>query len=255
MPHAAGPSTNGGLSGVDVAVLAGGLGTRIRAVLGDVPKILAPVEGRPFLDYLLAWLRGHGASRVVLSLGHLADRVVDHLERNPPPGMEVIPVVEPRPLGTGGAIRHIRASLRSDPVFILNGDTFLDADLAGFVARHRAAGGDISLLCAEVESAARFGSVDVDDAGYVRRFVEKGLGRDGPGLISGGMYLFSAAALDALLGGAGPSLERDFLQAQPAGTIRSETAGGSFIDIGTPESLAQAAAVVRGHLRTAVDGV
>ncbi len=248
MPLAVRPSANGGLNGVDVAVLAGGLGTRIKAVLGDVPKILAPIGEQPFLDYLLAWLNIHGATRVVLSLGHLADRVVDHLERSPPQGIEVVPMIEPAPLGTGGAIRHIRPQLHSDPVFVINGDTFLDADISGFVARHRAANSDISLLCAKVNSVARFGSVEINDAGYVRAFIEKDASRDGPGLISGGMYLFSAFALDELLGSPGASLERDFLQAQPSGTIRSEMAHGHFVDIGTPESLAQTTRALPDHL-------
>lgn len=236
-----------GLEDIDVAVLAGGLGTRIRAVLGDVPKILAPVSGgRPFLDVLLEWLRGFGARRVVLGLGHLGDRVVGYLERNPAvaAGIEVVPVIEPAPLGTAGAVRFMRPYLTSDPVFILNGDTFVEADVAAFVAGHRAEGCDISLLCAAVESVARFGSVEVDSLGKVRRFVEKDEARQGPGLISAGMYLFSAAQLNFLAAGSGTSLERDVLQAQPPGTIRAETTQGRFIDIGTPDSLAAAQYVI-----------
>lgn len=236
----------GGLHGVDVAVLAGGLGTRIRAVLGDVPKVLAPVGERPFLDLLLDWLRGFGARRVVLGLGHLGDRVVAYLEQNPAvaAGLEVIPVIEPKPLGTAGAVRYLHPHLTSDPVFVLNGDTFLDADLHRFVAGHRASGCGISLLCAAVDSIARFGSVEVDEQERVRRFVEKDETQDRPGLISAGMYLFAAAQLDALMAGSGPSLERDVLQVQPPGQIRAEITRGRFIDIGTPDSLAAAPGVI-----------
>lgn len=240
------------LSDVDTVVLAGGLGTRIRAVLGDVPKVLAPVGGRPFLDLLLDWLRGFGARRVVLCLGHLGDRVVAHLNDHPgiAAGLEVVPVIEPAPLGTAGAVRHVRPHLSSDPVFVLNGDTFLDADLAGFVAGHRAAGRPISLLCAEVDSVARFGSVEVDGRGLLRRFVEKDAAGDRPGLINAGMYLFSAQALELLMACDGPSLERDLLQRQPTGTIRAEIVRGRFIDIGTPDSLAMAPQVIPlGHGR------
>lgn len=234
------------LSGVDVAVLAGGLGTRIRAVLGDVPKVLAPVGGRPFLDHLLDWLRGQGARRVVLCLGHLADRVVAHLEANPPEGIEVVTAVEPEPLGTAGALRLARPLLRSDPVLAMNGDTFLEADLPAFVAGHVGEGADVSLLCVEVPSVARYGGVELDGRGRVARFVEKDPAAERPGLVSGGIYLFSAAALDRLAAGAGPSLERDFLEALAPGTIRAEVARGRFVDIGTPPSLRAAERIIPG---------
>jgi NDP-sugar pyrophosphorylase family protein len=233
-----------GLVGIDVAVLAGGLGTRIRSVLGDVPKVLAPVGGRPFLDHLLDWLKGHGAGRVVLCLGVGAARVTDHLAARPPSCIEVVPVIEPEPLGTAGALRFARPHLHSDPVFVLNGDTFLDADLSGFAERHRISGAGLSLLCAEVPSVARYGSVEIGADGLVRRFVEKDEAADRPGAVSAGMYLMSASMLDRLRAMPGPSLERDFLQALPAGTIRAEAVRGAFIDIGTPPSLAEAAHVI-----------
>lgn len=227
------------LAHVDVAVLAGGLGTRVRHVLGDVPKLLAPIAGRPFLDFLLDWLIGFGARRVVLCLGQSAGRVVEHLAARPDDGVEIVPVIEPSPLGTAGALRFAMPQLKSDPVFVLNGDTFVETDLDRLIANHRSASPLLSLLCAEVPSIARFGRVETKD-GYVTRFVEKDLSADRPGLISGGMYLFSRAALEALGRTTGSSLERDFLQVQPAGAIRAETAWGRFIDIGTPESLADA---------------
>ena len=237
-------SAAGPLSGVDVAVLAGGLGTRIRAVLGDVPKVLAPVGDRPFLDHLLEWLKGHGATRVVLCLGHLADKVEAHLRDQPPAGMEVICVVEPAPLGTAGAVRFARPHLTSDPVFVLNGDTFVDADMGAFVDAYRRSAAGLALLAAEVPSIARFGSLDVDPQGFIRRFVEKDETAERPGLISAGMYLFSRERLDALAAGEGASLERDFLQPAPAGSIAAAVFTGRFIDIGTPDSLAGADKVI-----------
>lgn len=234
------------LSGVDVAVLAGGLGTRIRAVLGDVPKVLAPVGGRPFLDHLLDWLRGQGVRRVVLCLGHLAGRVEAHLAANPPDGIEVATVVEPEPLGTAGALRFARPHLRSDPVLAMNGDTFLEADLPAFLAGHLAERAEVSLLCVEVPSVARYGSVELDGRGRVARFVEKDPAAERPGLVSGGVYLLSAAALDRLAAGTGPSLERDFLEAQAPGTIRAQAVRGRFVDIGTPPSLRAAEHIVPG---------
>src|SRR5258708_12180186 len=94
----------GGLASIDVAVLAGGLGTRLRPVLGETPKILAPIGGRPYLDHLLSWLAGFGATRVVLCLGFRAELVLDHVKRNPFPGLEVVTSIEPDPPPPAGPL-------------------------------------------------------------------------------------------------------------------------------------------------------
>ncbi len=227
------------LKDVDIIVLAGGLGTRVSHILGDVPKLLAPIDGKPFLGHLLDWLVGFGATRVLLSLGVRSERVLEYLAGHGRASMTLVPLVEPSPLGTAGAVRFALPHTTSDTVFILNGDTFLEADLNRFVANHRQASSYLSLLCAEVPSVARFGSVEVVD-GHIARFIEKDGAADHPGLISAGMYLFSRAAIDALQRSNGASLERDFLQILPAGSIRAEITHGRFIDIGTPQSLAEA---------------
>jgi len=232
------------LAAIDVALLAGGLGTRIQGVLGDVPKVLAPIHGRPFLEHVVDWLAGFGTRRLVLCLGHLAGKVTDHLAARPPGRVELVPVVEPEPLGTKGALVFARHALTSDPVLVLNGDSFLEADLAGFAARHAAAAAAVSLLCVEVPDAGRYGRVEADADGYVVRFAEKDTGQSGPGLINAGLYLFSAAMLDRLAALPGPSLERDVLQKLPPGTIRVEVARGPFIDIGTPQSLMDAPGII-----------
>jgi len=115
------------LDAIDVFVLAGGLGTRIRPVLGDIPKLLAPIGRRTYLDHLLNWLRGFGARRVVLGLGVRAQAIVDYAQAHPIAGIEIETVVEPSPLGTAGAIRYARATMRSDPVLVVNGDSFAEA--------------------------------------------------------------------------------------------------------------------------------
>ncbi len=232
------------LAGVHVVILAGGLGTRIRSVLGDTPKLLAPVDDRPFLDYLLDQLQGFGAKRVVLCLGHLADRVVEHLEGGSRPGLDVLSVIETEPLGTAGALRLARGKLDSDPVLVMNGDTFTETDFCSFLADHTGSGAGLTLLCAEVDNISRFASIDIDENGYVARFVEKNPKRDGAGLVSAGVYLFSGTMLDRLADSDGPSLERDFLAVLPAGSIRASVSEGGFHDIGTPDSLAQAPDII-----------
>lgn len=233
------------LANIDVAVLAGGLGTRIRGVLGDTPKVLAPVAGRAFLGHLLDYLSTYGARRVVLCLGHLADRVTAWLARGDSAGaMDVVCQIEPRPLGTAGALGYVRKELRSSMVLVVNGDTFLDADLRAFVASHRLSGAEASVLCVSVEDAARYGRVEIGPDSRIRRFVEKA---PGSGTINAGVYLFSSAFLDRIIAEGAVSLERDVLEKAPPGSLHAHVAKARFIDIGTPESLAAAGGVIVGR--------
>lgn len=244
------PGTSGGLAGIDVVVLAGGLGTRIRGVLGDTPKVLAPINGRAFLDHLLDHLAALGAGRAVLLLGVGAEQVAAHLDRHPPP-LPVVQVVEPAPLGTAGAIRHALGQMQGDPVMILNGDTWLEADFAAFLAAHGRSGRAVSLLCVEVDDVSRYGRIERDAEGALTRFVEKDPQVTGPGLINGGACLLSGPALQRLAASEGPSLERDVLEKLPAGWVLAWHAeGAAFIDIGTPDSLAQAGMILPGDSDT-----
>ena len=223
------------LAQIHVAVLAGGLGTRLRPVLTDRPKILAPIDGRPFIDYLFTWLASFGASKVVLCLGHLAENVTDYLKANPAL-FDVHISVESKPAGTAGALRLARPLLTSDPVLVLNGDSFVDADLGKALALHHALASPATLICPEVDDTSRFGSVDVDEKGGIVRFVEKGAA-SGAGFINGGIYFFSAAFLDEICGSGSRSLEYDVLAKQPSGRMHALTGRFRFVDIGLPETL------------------
>ena len=232
------------LEPLDVYVLAGGLGTRVRAALGDMPKLLAPIAGRPYLAYLLDWLARFGARRIVLGLGHLAEAVQDHLARTPTPGFEIVPVVEPRPLGTAGAIRFARPALKTDPVLVMNGDSLVEADLCALLESHRVEGALGTVLCTEVEEASRYGRVLLDGAGRIQGFVEKDAGYSGAATISAGVYLLSARLLDEIARGNAGSLEREVFARLPARSLAALSGRYRFIDIGTPDSLARAAEVL-----------
>ncbi len=232
------------LESIDVLVLAGGLGTRVRAVLGDTPKLLAPVAGKPYLAHLLGWLRRFGARRVVFALGFGARAVVDYLGGHRVDGLAVETVIEPGPLGTGGALRFARHALRTDPVMVMNGDSFVDADLCGFLAHHLQAGASASLLCTEVEDTGRYGRVVIDEGGRIQAFLEKNPAHRGTGAVSAGVYLLSARLLDEIAVGAAASLEKDVFERLPPGTLAAHVGRYRFIDIGTPDSLANAAQVL-----------
>jgi NDP-sugar pyrophosphorylase family protein len=241
------------LEEIDVLVIAGGLGTRIQPVLGNVPKLLAPISGRPYLAYLLDWLRRFGAARVVLGLGHQAHAVVDFLKGDAASRRDIAveTVIEPRPLGTAGAVRFARGSLHTDPVLVMNGDSFAGADLCKFLEHHRNVRAKATLLCAEVDDAGRYGRVALDQAGRIQGFVEKDPAFHGANPVSAGVYLFSAALLDEIASGDAKSLERDVFARAPSGSLDAFTGRFTFIDIGTPESLALAGKVIGSDARSA----
>src|SRR5262249_11955208 len=160
------------------------------AVLPELPKVLAPVGGRPFLDHLIEWLTRQRARRVILALGLKAAAVLSYLDAKSRDPLEIVRVVEPSPLGTAGAIGFAMPAIQSDPVRVMNGDTLVDADLDGFVASHRDARATASVLCTQVYDAQRYGSVEIDSSNRITRFVEKN-SHVRSRWVNAGVYLFS----------------------------------------------------------------
>jgi NDP-sugar pyrophosphorylase family protein len=232
------------LSEVDVVVLAGGLGTRVQGVLGDTPKLLAPVGDQTYLEILLDWLQSFGARRVILSLGHLADKIIDYVEAHPRAGIDIIAITEPEPMGTAGALRFVRDHVKSDIALVMNGDSWIDADLAALCAAQANSDATGTLLCVHVPDAGRYGKIDVDGVGRITAFAEKQADA-GPGLINAGVYAFSTSAWDLIVSNNGRSLERDIFAKQPECLAVFNAGDVPFVDIGTPESLAQAAAFIQ----------
>jgi NDP-sugar pyrophosphorylase family protein len=231
------------LAALDTVVLAGGLGTRLREALpeGD-PKALAKVGARTAIDLVIDWLYAQGVRRIVLALGYGAQRVVEALQRRASPrDLSLHHSVESAPLGTGGALRLALPQLRSDPVLALNGDSLSDVDLARLVRFHQEKKAAVTVALARVADAARYGSVTCAADGAVTRFAEKA---PGAGLVNCGVYVISRAVLDALP--AGPlSWERDVLERRVGNGLYAMEAATRFIDIGTPQSLGEAAAFVQ----------
>jgi len=216
--------------------LAGGFGTRLRAVVPDLPKPMAPVAGRPFLEILLGALKTKGVERVVLSVGYRAELIIRHFGEHWR-GLEIDYAVENTPLGTGGAVRLALSHCGSDPVLVVNGDTFLNLELSALAARGTAEGAPL-LVARAVPDTARFGRLEVD-CGRLSGFAEKGV--SGPGLINAGCYLVPRDLLAEMPADKPFSLENDFLA--PSG-VRAGfgvfVSDGLFIDIGVPDDYARA---------------
>ena len=221
----------------EAIVLAGGFGTRLRGIVDDVPKPLAPVAGRPFLAWLLDRLATGGMRRCILATGYLSDVIEQRIGARWQ-GMEIAYSVEPEPLGTGGAIRLAATRLQGDAAHVLNGDTWLEYDPVALEDTARAAGASMTIALARVDDVARYGAVDIDN-GRVTGFREKG--ESGPGWINAGCYFLGADALAALPVRDAFSFEQDVLQPrvqERAVAAFTETPG--FIDIGVPEDYARA---------------
>lgn len=227
------------LGGVTAAVLAGGLGTRLRSVVADRPKVLAPVAGRPYLAHLLDQLAAAGADDVVLLTGYGADQVRAAFG-DAYRGMALRYSVEPEPLGTGGAVRHAADLFTRDAVLLLNGDSFCAVDLAELVVAAQRAG-QVGVALAHVDDVGRYGAVEIGPAGRVTAFTEKG-GATGEGWINAGIYLIPRDRLADIPAGRAVSLEREVLPRWVADPGIRGVPGGRFIDIGTPESFAAAEA-------------
>ena len=143
------------LKETDVVILAGGLGSRLAGELKGKPKLMAPIDGEPYLDFALRWLSSFGAHRIVLALGHLAAEVEAYVEGHFYNGLEIVCMVEAEPLGTAGGLAHACEALHSDQILVMNGDSFVDADLCAMMDYHRASQVDGTLLCTMVQDGTR----------------------------------------------------------------------------------------------------
>lgn len=215
----------------EAIVLAGGLGTRLRPVVSDRPKVLAEVRARPFLTYLLTLLETQGCPTAILAVGFMADQVAE--EYGSRYGrMELEYSLEAEPAGTGGAASLAASYLRGDEALVLNGDSILHDDYAPLVALRRAHEAAATVATVWMDDVSRYGVLSVQPSGRILAFDEKG--GEGGGQINAGVYAISS---DLLRGLEVPSsLERAGLPSWLDSGVWAWRSHGSFIDIGTPES-------------------
>jgi len=229
-------------SGRTAVILAGGLGTRLRPVLADRPKVLAPVAGKPFVVYLFDQLKRAGCGKVVLCTGYLGGQVESTLGRDYQ-GMPLAYSREPSPLGTGGAVVRALPLVDSDPFWVLNGDSSIQANLPGFAAWFADRQALAAMLLARVTHRERYGGVDLAPDGRIVGFFEKGIAS--AGLINAGIYLLRREAIAAAPWAGQFSLESAlFPELVRRGALWGWPSAETFIDIGTPDSYAMAEAVL-----------
>lgn len=236
----AGTSKNLDIAQGPVFILAGGTGTRLRSAYAEGPKVLAPVNGKPFLAYLLQQLYAAGFRDVVLCVGYKHQQIQDCIGDGSDVGLSITYSVEEDPLGTAGALR-LAYELRSGApcFFALNGDSFLQLDYMAMLQSHIAssAAATVALVC--VDDTSRYGAVHTDERGRVSSFSEKSAASQ-IGLINAGAYIFTSEVLKQIPQGRPVSLEREVLPRLVALGLNGFTSGSYFIDIGVPEDFRRA---------------
>lgn len=230
-------STAGGRNTVAI-VLAGGLGTRLREVVSDLPKVMAPVAGRPFLSHVIDYLRMQGVTHFVFSLGYKADLIEKYLKKEYPT-VDYTTVTEDEPLGTGGGIRLALQKTVSDDILIVNGDTIFKADIAALLAAHRHHNAECTLALKPLKNFDRYGVVELDGEERIVSFREKKFYEEG--LINGGVYALNRDKFFKRSFPAKFSFEKDYLEAfSNQGGFFGSVQEGYFIDIGIPADFQKA---------------
>lgn len=233
------------LSEVDVVILCGGLGTRLRSTIGESQKTMANVGEEPFLNKVLRYLKAEGFSRVILAVGYQAQQVKDYYS-NHDLGLKVEFSFEETPLGTGGAIKNAKSLVKSDVFFAMNGDCFCALDYAEFLKFHLTRKSTATLSVATIADSREYGTIILGDKDVIQGFEEK---KDvtGGGFVNVGAYCFNKEVLEMM-----PqekfSIERDFFPLLPA-TLKDRFCGfvvdTEFLDIGTPDRYSNAEDIIR----------
>ncbi|MHB1693610.1 MAG: nucleotidyltransferase family protein [bacterium] len=223
---------------MDAIILCGGLGTRLKSVISDIPKPLAPVNGKPFLEYVMDFLNRQNIAKVVFSVGYMAGKVKDHFNY----GYKNIVItysVETEPLGTGGAIKKALNLTESKDILILNGDTFFNIDLIGMMDFHTLNNSELTLALKKSDNTDRYGTVKIDKGSKIINFQEKHYKKCG--YINGGIYIIKKGIFEKFNTEEKFSFEKDFIEKYfNKINLFGYISNGYFIDIGIPEDYEKA---------------
>jgi D-glycero-alpha-D-manno-heptose 1-phosphate guanylyltransferase len=234
---------------MEAVVLAGGRGTRLRKAVPNLPKSLVPIGQRPFLSYLLDWLRVRGVTEIILALGHRRRAIARYYAQHPLQGVRLRYSVETAPLGTGGALRNLRSMLGGEDFLVLNGDSIFDVDLQQMFSFHRRRRSETTLALANPPETGRYGSVVLDARHRIKAFLEKQAappaesnGAGGPRWVNGGLYIMNKAVFRHMPKRQVVSLEKEVFPRLIGRRFYGFPWKGYFIDIGIPEDYRRARA-------------
>ena len=221
-------------------ILAGGEGTRLRPLTSTVPKPVVPLVDRPFITYMLEWLQRHGVDDVVMSCGYMASGVRNVLGDGSQLGLRIRYVEEPRPLGTGGAVKFAEPLL-DERFLMLNGDVLTDMDLTAQIEQHERTGARATIALIPVEDPSRYGLVRIDADRTVEEFLEKpSSDQIDTNLINAGAYVLEREVLSSLEREVNVSIEREIFPQLVGAGLYAYPQEGYWLDIGTPATYLQA---------------
>ena len=216
----------------DFLILCGGLGKRLKAVTGETPKVMAEVQGEPFLDFLIRYLVKQGAQRIILCAGYKAESLEAHYKKKFR-DIDLVFSTELEPLGTGGAFKNAEKLVKSDHVFGLNGDCFTPVKYAELLAFHRKKKALGTLVAVRIEGNKDFGTIMLNERDEIVAFKEKFETKEVQ-YISAGIYCFGREVLEMMPAGKF-SIEYDFFSGMIGKKFFGFKLDAPFIDIGTPE--------------------
>jgi NDP-sugar pyrophosphorylase family protein len=223
---------------MDVIILCGGLGTRLRDRVSDRPKSMAEISGRPFLDILVDYVARYGFTRFVLCTGFKGDLIRRYYESKKG-GLIFVVSDEDRPLGTAGAIKNAESFIESNTFLVLNGDSFCELDIQDFIRFHIGKGALLSIAVTRMEKPVEYGVIRLDTDQRIIRFGEK-IPANGNDLINAGMYVFDKKVLQEIPSGQKRSLECDLFPGILDKGLYGYVTTKKLLDIGTPERLSMA---------------
>ena len=238
---------------MQAVVLVGGEGTRLRPLTSTMPKPVVPLVDRPFMAYMLEWLRRHGVDDVIMSCGFKADRVRDALGDGSQFGLALRYLEEPEPRGTAGALKYAEEHL-AERFLMLNGDVLSDMDLSAQVAQHEATGATATLALVPVEDPSAYGLVRIGGDNAVKGFLEKPSPEEiDTDLISAGAYVLDRSILDLIAPDLNVSIEREIWPQLVGNGLYAFPHQAYWLDIGTPQTYLQATFdILEGNVETAV---
>ncbi|TET11945.1 nucleoside-diphosphate-sugar pyrophosphorylase [Candidatus Aerophobetes bacterium] len=220
-------------------ILTGGLGTRLRKTIGNRPKPMVLIRGRPFLEYLLWQLKKYRLEEVVLCTGYLGTQIKEYFGDGQKWGVSIRYSQERIPLGTGGAIKLAENLVRGDTLLVMNGDSFLNIALDELIEYHYHKKALATLALVEVKNAGAYGVVEIDKKGRILNFLEKS-GGSSSRLINGGVYVFDRKLMDLIPPGKRVSIEEEIFPRLVGNDFFGMPKKVYFIDIGIPENLKRA---------------
>jgi NDP-sugar pyrophosphorylase family protein len=238
---------NSGEQPVSCLILAGGLGTRLRPLIADAPKPMAPILGRPFLEYLVRWVGHSGLHQVVLCVGYRAAQIQDYFGRGNHFGINVAYSLESEPLGTWGAVRQAMEQFPGEHFLVVNGDSFLQIELKALLDFHLKKQALATLAVLAVHDSSRFGVIRMAGDGRISEFSEKR--SKGSALINGGVYCLSREVLKVAPKSAA-SLEREVFPALAGLSLYGMAVRGYFVDIGIPREYQRLAADAENWIKS-----